>query len=425
MRLFFKFILVLLIAPLLLADAMTPTYRLIEHTASDAPMIFRTNKGGTKNDILTLKTDTAFIGVNDTNPTNLITAKNATGNAGLELHSGTATSDTYLKFVENSIAKYHLGFDGSAASFVLTGASGLIGTDDIWRVTGTSDFLMTHATVRVKRPSDTSAGYISFLPASGGTLGLIGASSNTGTGLATADTANRLTIRGENGISFAHSTTKVGQITTGGIDAGIGGAGVQDALFTLNSGAAATSSSILYLNHNGSNALSISHRAGTGSIIRNHTAEAIEFRNSANAGTLVVADSGVAQVKVDAAGACGIGNICSGTYTPVLTSISPAFTASGTHYGKWFRVGNIVDVTVNLSIHFSNSTTFFYISTPVTPANFTLASDLGGVCTPENSGGRAANIAETVGSPTLARTNVTGASTTSQVWFICNFKYRL
>lgn len=106
-----------------------------------------------------------------------------------------------------------------------------------------------------------------------------------------------------------------------------------------------------------------------------------ELTNGLSSTTVFDVDATDVELDVRTDGNCGIGNLCSGTYTPTTTLNSNLTSVSGFVTG-YIRVGNIVTVWVRANVDpiSSATTTSFNFSLPVA-SNFTSSTDGSGAGT--------------------------------------------
>ncbi len=103
----------------------------------------------------------------------------------------------------------------------------------------------------------------------------------------------------------------------------------------------------------------------------------------------IIRDDGDLEASVDTGGDCGIGNVCSGTYNPTVTNVSPAglnasITGSQVIYT---RVGDIVTMSFQFdTASITNTSLEFRITLPFS-SDLTLSSDLNGTASTSKQNG--------------------------------------
>ena len=113
----------------------------------------------------------------------------------------------------------------------------------------------------------------------------------------------------------------------------------------------------------------------------------LRLNNSAGTRVFSVGGTGIADLIVDT---CSAGNVCSGTYTPTLSSITALDPTPVGDTFHWHRVGDVITMSGEIDTVRNDgftSTSSFRITLPTVSGNFANQNEVSGVCVSAVQGG--------------------------------------
>jgi len=151
--------------------------------------------------------------------------------------------------------------------------------------------------------------------------------------------------------------------------------------------------------------------------------EVFKIRTNTSTDSFITKGDGKTELSVRSDASCGVGNVCSGTFTSADTN-NVNMDAVTANIGQFIRVGNVVTYSFSVSVDptTASSLASFRVDLPQTPGNFTAQREAVGSCIEDSATNSAWRIQAVVGAAT-ANVEISSVPRNTSYTIYCHLTY--